>query len=90
MHTCSTAVYRQLSELSPHFFCIGTIAKLEAACVSNKGIIVGLRSELASVQDRLKLVQEEREGLESSQLNLEKNQTARIAALERVSTMLSF
>lgn len=63
-----------------------TIAKLEAARVSNEGIIGSLRSKLASVEDRLRLVQEEREGLENSQLNLEKNQTTRITALERVST----
>lgn len=62
-----------------------TIAKLEAARVSNEGIIGSLRSKLASVEDRLRLVQEEREGLENSQLNLEKNQTTRITALERVS-----
>ncbi len=63
---------------------IGTIAKLEAARVSNESIIATLRFELASVQDKLKILQEERKGMKNSQLSLNENQTARITTLERV------
>ncbi len=66
----------------------GTIAKLEAARVSNESIIATLRSELGSVQDKLRILQKERKGVENSQLSLNENQTARITTLERVRTIV--
>ena len=62
------------------------MAKLEALRVSNEGVIKNLQSELAALQDKLKLLQEERDGLESSRLNITESQSVRIKALEKVST----
>ena len=63
------------------------MAKLEALRISNEGVIRNLQSELAALQDKLRLLQEERDGLENSRLNITESQGARIKALEKVSTL---
>lgn len=63
----------------------GTVGKLEALRVSNEGVIENLRSQVDSLQSKLKVFEEEREGLLTSQYTLKEKQAATIKALERVS-----
>lgn len=77
------------TRLTQHFFsCIANKGRLEALCVSNEGIIKDLQSQITGLEQKILLLEEERNALKGSQDSVNEYQTAQIKSLEMVRKVL--
>ena len=65
-----------------------SLGKLEALRVSNEGVIENLRSQIASLQQKLQQLETEQETMMTSHRSSSEQHNSRLRSLERVSAPL--
>ncbi len=60
------------------------MGRLEAVCVSSEGVVENLQSRITALQQSIKLLEEERDALKTSQRDSGESNSAQIRSLEKV------